>query len=343
MSAAPAADRATRRCSFVCRMKATLLPFPAPLLLLSVCLLLSSLLSPARSEGAPVEILAAGDVVPTARMAEGGLSTRLFSQQARRRIEQARLFIWNCETSGISSRSKPNAYTFHADATFFSQMYFPNGVAVTANNHVFDGYEEGAGALIRILDENAIRHNGLHVRHEYRPLLTTPWTKPDIYLMTGSPMSQIGGGPRIVTLSYPALREEISGLRARKPSAIIIVYAHDGLEYQDSPTLRQKQWARIFARAGADVVLFAHNHRYGEFQILEDTPRKTFVAWSLGNFLFGGNRQWRCHRDVRLLSLRLDPDSGHKEGRWLYGRTRDWEFSLLDEELPAQPPLQTPG
>ena len=99
---------------------------------------------PAHSWSAPVEILAAGDVVPAARMAEGGLSTRLFSQQTRRRIEQARLFIWNCETSGLSSRSKPNAYTFHADATFFSQMYFPTGVAITANNHVFDGYEEGA-------------------------------------------------------------------------------------------------------------------------------------------------------------------------------------------------------
>ena len=317
--------------------------FPVPFLLLSVCLLFSSFFFPAHSEGAPVEILAAGDVVPTARMAEGNSPMRLFSQQTRRRIEQARIFIWNCETSGLSSRSKPNAHTFHADATFFSQMYFPNGVAVTANNHVFDGYEEGARSLMRILDDTAIRHNGLHVRHEYRPLLTTPWTKPDIYLMTGSPMSQIGGGPRIVTLNYPALREEISGLRARKPSAIIIVYAHDGLEYQDAPTPRQKQWARIFARAGADVVLFAHNHRYGEFQILEDTPRRTFVAWSLGNFLFGGNRQWRCHRDVRLLSLRLDPDSGHKEGRWLYGRTRNWEFSLLDEEPSGQTPAQTPG
>ena len=317
--------------------------FPAPLLLLSFCLLLTFHFFPAQSRSAPVEILAAGDVVPTARMAEGGLSTQLFSQQTRRRIEQARLFIWNCETSGLSSRSKPNAYTFHADATFFSQMYFPNGVAVTANNHVFDGYEEGARSLMRILDENAIRHNGLHVRHEYRPLLTTPWAKPDIYLMAGSPMSQIGGGPRIVTLNYPALQEEISFLRARKPAAIIIVYAHDGLEYQDAPTLRQKQWARIFARAGADVVLFAHNHRYGEFQILEDTPRRTFVAWSLGNFLFGGNRQWRCHRDVRLLSLRLDPESGYKEGRWLYGRTSNWEFSLRDEERPARTPLQTPG
>ena len=311
---------------------------------LFILVVLPLFLFPVRGEAASIEILAAGDVVPTARMAEGGMPMRLFSHRTRRRIEQARLFIWNCETAGLSSRSKANTFTFHADATFFSQMYFANGVAVTANNHVFDGYEEGARSLMRVLDDSAIRHNGLHVRHTYRPLLATPWAKPDIYLMAGSPMSQIGGGPHIVTLNYPALLEELSSLRARKPAAIIIVYAHDGLEFQDAPTLRQEQWARLFARAGADVVLFAHNHRYGRFQILEDTPRKTFVAWSLGNFLFGGNRQWRHHRDVRLLSLRLDPESGRKEGRWLYGTTRNWEFSLFEDQLPASPAtVQTPG
>ncbi len=300
-------------------------------LLLAQCL---SYLLPACvgfSDAAPIEILAAGDVVPAGRMAEGGLPVRLFSRKARLRIERARLFIWNCETSGISRRSKGNVFTFHADAALFSQLYFPNGVAVTANNHIFDGYEEGALSLMDMLHENAIPHNGLHIRHRYSPLLTTPWARPDIYLMAGSPMSQIGGGPRIVTLNYPALLEEVGLLRSREPAAIIIVYAHDGLEHQDAPTLRQEQWARLFARAGADVVLFAHNHRYGRFQILEDTPRKTFVAWSLGNFLFGGNRQWRCRDDVRLLSLRLDPDSGEKEGRWLHGTTRDWEFSFLEE------------
>lgn len=300
---------------------------------LLVCLLSLQTVCLRQGWAAPIEILAAGDVVPAGRMLEGESPGSLFSFQTRQRIEQARLFIWNCETSGLSSRSKPNVFTFHADNTFFSQMFFANGIAITANNHVFDGYEEGALSLMRILEDNAIRHNGLHVRGQYRPLLATPWAKPDIYVMAGSPMSQIGSGPRIVTLNYPALQEEVSRLRARKPSAIIIVYAHDGLEWQDTPTLRQEQWARIFARAGADIVLFAHNHRYGRFQILEDTPRRTLVVWSLGNFLFGGNRQWRNHKDVRLLSLLLDPDSGHKEARWLYGMTRNWEFSLSEPEI----------
>ena len=171
------------------------------------------------------------------------------------------------------------------------------------------------------------------------PLLATPWAKPDIYLLSGSPMSQIGSGPDIVTLNYPMLRERIALLRAGAPEAIIIVYAHDGLEFRDAPTPRQRQWARLFALAGADIVLFSHNHRYGPFQILEDTPRRTFVAWSLGNFIFGGNLQWRRHRDVRLLSLLVDPASGRKEGRWLYGATHDWEFSFDDEHILPQPRL----
>lgn len=293
----------------------------------------------AEGAAAVIEILAAGDIVPADRMFESNAATRLFSQEARRRIEQARLFIWNCETSGLSSRSKPNTFTFHAHTDLFSQLYFPNGVASTANNHVFDGYQEGAVALMHALHQNAIRHNGLHLRGEYAPLLATPWAKPDIYLLSGSPMSQIGSGPDIVTLNYPMLRERIALLRAGAPEAIIIVYAHDGLEFRDAPTPRQRQWARLFALAGADIVLFSHNHRYGPFQILEDTPRRTFVAWSLGNFIFGGNLQWRRHRDVRLLSLLVDPASGRKEGRWLYGATRDWEFSFDDEHIFPQPRL----
>ena len=113
-------------------------------LLLAQCLLYLLPACVGFSDAAPIEILAAGDVVPAGRMAEGGLPVRLFSRKARLRIERARLFIWNCETSGISRRSKGNVFTFHAGAALFSQLYFPNGVAVTANNHVFDGYEEGA-------------------------------------------------------------------------------------------------------------------------------------------------------------------------------------------------------
>ncbi len=278
-----------------------------------------------------LEILAAGDVTLAGRMYTWP-PDRLFSDAARERISQASLFLWNCETSGLSSVSKgENTFLFHADGRFFEQMRFPNGAASTSNNHVFDGYEEGAGNLLRILEEQGLRHNGIHMRGTYVPLhVDFPWA-PRIYFLTGSPMSQIGSGPTLATLNYPALLRTIGELRRRDAAALIIVYAHDGIEQQAEATPRQVQWAWLFARAGADVVLFAHSHLYGAFGVLESSPRRTFVAWGLGNFLFGGNARWKDRVDVRLLSIYIDPVTGDKQGRWIFGRTRNWEFSLSEE------------
>lgn len=280
----------------------------------------------------PLEILAAGDVTLAGRMYTWP-PEKLFSDAARERIEQAALFLWNCETSGLSSLTKSgNTFLFHADGRFFDQMRFTNGAAGTSNNHVFDGYEEGARNLLGILEDRGLHHNGIHIRGNYVPLQADSLWAPRIHVVTGSPMSQIGSGPVLVTLNYPALLQTIRELRRRNPVALIVVYAHDGIEQQSEATPRQILWAGWFARAGADVVLFAHSHMYGTFEVLSSTPRRTFVAWGLGNFLFGGNARWKDRDDVRLLSIHIDPVTGEKQGRWIFGRTRNWEFRLWGEE-----------
>lgn len=293
------------------------------LLLCGVCVLL---FRPVQAR--EVEILAAGDIMLGGGMRDAPMPTLLFAQAARRRIEQADVFLWNCENAGPSIHSKANAYIFHADEFFFPEMAFANGAACTANNHIFDGYEEGALNLMEMLHRAGIAHNGLHMRGRYAPLPLAPGAPVPVYLLTGSPMSQIGSGPQVVTLNYPRLVEWIRHVRRSVPTSLIIVYAHDGMEQDPRATPRQRQWAAQFAVAGADVVLFAHSHCYGPVEILWDSPRKTLVAWSLGNFLFGGNRKWKRHPDVRLLSIRVRPETGHKDAVWLLGRTDNWEFSF---------------
>ena len=102
--------------------------------------------------------------------------------------------------------------------------------------------------------------------------------------------------------------------------------------------IRDRLWADWFAAAGADSILFAHSHCYSGCETLDSSPRMTFVAWGLGNFLFGGNRGWRSRSDVRLLSIRLDTATGCKSACWLYGKTKNWQFSLyrMDEAVLRQ-------
>ena len=278
-----------------------------------------------------IEILAAGDVTLAARILENPKPVQLFSDSARERIASADVFLWNCETSGPSATSKPSQFIFHADGSLFSELSFKNGVAITANNHVYDGYQEGAKNLINILESAQIRHHGLYnAQSGYSPVLLTQPPDPAVYVLTGSPMSQIGSGPDIVTLNYPCLLEEIRLLRASEPDSIIIVYAHDGLEYQAAPSARQHWWAEQFARAGTDIILFAHNHQYSNIEILEKTPKKTLIAWSLGNFLFGGNSKWKNNADVRMLSVQIDTESNKKSASWVNGYTENWTYSLKD-------------
>lgn len=278
-----------------------------------------------------LEILAAGDVTLAWRMLEA--PAPLLSPFAQERIRQAHVFLWNCEASGPACSSKPNRFLFHTDGSLLADFLFPNAAAITANNHVFDGYQDGAANLLFMLDYLGIRHNGLfHRQSGYSPLLLTQPPLPAVYLLTGSPMSQRGSGPDIFTLNYTGLLEEVRSLRNRQPTAYIIVYGHDGEEGKSGPSPRQVYWAERLAFAGADVIFFSHDHRYGEVVILEGTPRRTLVAWSLGNFLFGGNSKWKDHPDVRLLSIIIDTRTGQKYADWIYGMTSNWSFILYENE-----------
>ena len=114
--------------------------------------LLLLLSGPVMAAEGVLEILAAGDVLLGGRMLEAPQAGELFGPLTRRRLEQADIFLWNCEIAGLSSVSKQNTFVFHADGLLFPQMAFANGAACTANNHVFDGLEEGAANLMAVLE-----------------------------------------------------------------------------------------------------------------------------------------------------------------------------------------------
>lgn len=270
--------------------------------LLSILLFLLccvSMLLPGMScQAAELEILAAGDTTPGMRMLEQRPDA-LFSPEALARITAADAFLWNCETSGPFTRGKDKPFLFRADA-----------------------------ALLALLDGAGIRYNGLYTTASYASLrLSAPEQRP-VYLLCGSPIARGGSGPYLRVPDYSQLLRTTMALRREQPQALLILFIHDGTESQYAPDARQRQWADMLAWAGADVLLFAHSHRYGLLEVLHDAPRRTLVAGSLGNFLFGGNRRWRSHRDVRILSLRLDPDTGSRSASWLYGYTDNWTFFL---------------
>jgi poly-gamma-glutamate capsule biosynthesis protein CapA/YwtB (metallophosphatase superfamily) len=79
-------------------------------------------------------------------------------------------------------------------------------------------------------------------------------------------------------------------------SDIVVVSMHWGNEYQRYPTNIQKDLAVKIANDGADFIIGHHPHVLQPMEwITRKDGRKTFVAYSLGNFLSG---QVRDYKDI---------------------------------------------
>jgi poly-gamma-glutamate capsule biosynthesis protein CapA/YwtB (metallophosphatase superfamily) len=82
---------------------------------------------------------------------------------------------------------------------------------------------------------------------------------------------------------------------AKKISDVIIVSMHFGNEYQVYPNKYQKDLANFLANEGVDIIIGHHPHVLQPLQWIERKDgKRTFVAYSLGNFIsaqIGINRQ----------------------------------------------------
>lgn len=95
---------------------------------------------------------------------------------------------------------------------------------------------------------------------------------------------------------------------ARRQADVVIVSYHGGIEYQNRPSARQKQFARLVAKAGADLVLGHHPHVLQGVEILSGAKgRRCVVAYSLGNFLFDApGRFVKATEDTAIFRCTLD-------------------------------------
>ena len=69
---------------------------------------------------------------------------------------------------------------------------------------------------------------------------------------------------------------------ARDTADVIIVLVHWGVEYDDTPSVDQRRWARRMVDAGADLIVGNHPHVSQPIEALDGG----LVAYALGNFVF---------------------------------------------------------
>ena len=95
--------------------------------------------------------------------------------------------------------------------------------------------------------------------------------------------NRLNAPPRTGPLDRAALSRIGDDIRALERQVdVVVVLAHWGTQYTNKPERSQRQIARVFARAGADLVVGGHPHWVQGWEMFGNTP----VVHSLGNFVF---------------------------------------------------------
>ena len=164
-----------------------------------------------------------------------------------------------------------------------------------ANNHSYDYLQAG-------FDDTIANFANAHVPVFYQnvPHITTLKGIQTVIIgdctVVGENTTKLDGvSPRVIG--------EIK--RYKTPNNIVIVVMHWGSELATVPFPWQQSMARSFIDAGADAVVGGHPH---VLQGIETYKGKT-IAYSLGNFAFGGNSLAR-NPDTIILRLRFHVGNG---------------------------------
>jgi len=166
-------------------------------------------------------------------------------------------------------------------------------IVTLANNHVYDFGDEGVFDTIDLLDSAGIKHVGAgkNLASARSPFIFHARGKRIVFLAyldsvrTSSLLfaTDSTAGPANADLS--AMQRDIQAIR--DSADFIVVNLHWGIEKSREPTERQVELAHRLIDFGADLIIGHHPHR---LQAIERYHGKV-IAYSLGNFVFGGNRR----------------------------------------------------
>jgi poly-gamma-glutamate capsule biosynthesis protein CapA/YwtB (metallophosphatase superfamily) len=178
-----------------------------------------------------------------------------------------------------------------------------------ANNHTLDRGETAILNALNHWDELGIPYTGAY-RSEDDSIDIRTITENDItfsflsytYGTNGIPVPE--GKEYLVNLiELERIKAEIQD--AKELSDVIVVSLHFGNEYQRLPSEEQKELATEVANAGADIIIGHHPHVLQPVEWIErEDGKKTFVAYSLGNFISG--QRWDYKDIGGILQLTVE-------------------------------------
>ena len=231
----------------------------------------------------------------------------------------------NAVTQSVDNMEKE--FVFKMKPEYLSQLCNA-GISIVncANNHAADFGSEGILETIQKLDSAGIRHTGIG-----RNLSEA--RKPVILLVNGIRIGFLGyGGDKafIASRTQPGttsrnpwlILEDIKKLKPRVD--FVVVNLHWGEELETEPDSNQIVLAHRMIEDGADLIVGHHPH------VLQGIERYCgkIIAYSLGNFVFGGNSR-SANSETAVLKVRFMKDS--MEIQAVPVSVRNWQPAPADK------------
>ncbi|MCI7710854.1 MAG: CapA family protein [Helicobacter sp.] len=161
-----------------------------------------------------------------------------------------------------------------------------------ANNHTLDRGEKGVRAMLEYwrTKEHSISDlltAGSYESKQSRAMPRIMHKNGITYTMlaytygtNGIPLPE-GKEYLVNVYTKQMLLEDIKAVRDKVD--VLIVSMHWGIEYETTPSKEQREFARLLANNGVDIIIGNHPHVIQPIEIIDNT----FVAYSLGNFISG--------------------------------------------------------
>jgi len=197
---------------------------------------------------------------------------------------------------GLSSYPMFNSPHEVADALVHSGV----DIVSTANNHSLDKGEKGIQSEAAYLESIGLPYVGSFIDekdHQKLRIIHKNGIKIAFlsytYGTNGIPVPK-GKDFLVNVIDREIMKNEIH--RAKKEADVIVMSIHWGNEYQRIPTNDQRDLATFLANEGVDIIFGSHPHVLQPMEWIQASDgRKTFVIYSLGNFI---SAQYGDYKDI---------------------------------------------
>ncbi|RMH73468.1 MAG: CapA family protein [Cyanobacteria bacterium J007] len=197
---------------------------------------------------------------------------------------------------------RPKAFNFKSDPAMVEVLEH-GGVDLVnlANNHAMDYNGPGLQETLETLAGAGIHAvgAGMNLTEARRPKIVEVKGQRIAYFgyYTGDFHAAVGETPGTNRGLKERIAEDLQAVRDEVEW--IVVNFHWGVELANYPDVWQTQLARYTIDRGADAIVGHHPHVLQGAEIYKDRP----IAYSLGNFIFGGNA--RSDYDTAVLKIAL--------------------------------------